>query len=196
MSGEDLEERVARLEADVRDLRSELRPRGPFGLPRPPTPGELIRATDEHAIPAVIASLTAAIHALELLRAVLRASGHRPRADAAPAGTGTGSASAGRVGAAALARLDGALSDLSGALSGAPPDSETRDLLAEVRELRDEIAARVEDAGGEPAASATGDEPAGRSVGARGDAAESAVDIEAELDSIREELEDQAGEGA
>lgn len=187
MSGEDLEERVARLEADVRDLRSELRPRGPLGLPRPPTPGELVRAADEHAIPAAIASLTAVIHTLELLRAVLRASGHRSRADTSPAETDPAS----RVGAAALARLDDALSDLSGALSGEPPDSDARELLAEVRDLREEIAARAEDAAGDRPA----DAPVDGSEGARGDAAAPAVDVEAELDSIREDVEeDQAGD--
>jgi hypothetical protein len=186
MSDEDLEERVARLETGLRDLQAEIRPRGPLGLPRPPTPAELFRAADEHAIPAMIASLTAAIHALELLRRVLRASGARPPEDA---GGVEGADPAGRVGLAALARLDGALSELSETLSGEPPDSDARDLLAEIRALREELADRVENA----ESASTGD-PAATPTDER-DAALSAVDVEAELDSIREDLDDQAGDG-
>jgi hypothetical protein len=188
MPGEDLEDRVASLETAVRELRAELRPRGLLGLPRPPTPGELARAADEHAIPAAIASLTAAIHALELLRALLRASGRRP-GDAGGAETHRSA----RVGTTALAHLDSALSDLSTALAGEPPDAESRELLAEARALRAEIAERIEAASETAAAEGTEERD---SPAADDDAAGTAVDVEAELDSIRDELddEDQAGD--
>jgi hypothetical protein len=47
------EERVAELEERIEELSEELRspPEGPFGLPRPPTPGELLAFVDDHAIP-------------------------------------------------------------------------------------------------------------------------------------------------
>ena len=63
------EERFAELETQVEELRREIGPpRGPLGLPRPPSPGELLRFADEHAIPTTIAILEANVRALEALR--------------------------------------------------------------------------------------------------------------------------------
>ena len=67
---DDLEDRLAELESTLRDLQSRLdRPSRRF---RPPTPGELLRFTEEYTIPTVIAVLEANVRALELLQRVLR----------------------------------------------------------------------------------------------------------------------------
>ena len=52
------EERIAELETRIEELSAELRepPRGPLGLPRPPTPGELLAFGDDHAIPTTISA--------------------------------------------------------------------------------------------------------------------------------------------
>ncbi len=182
MTDDDLERRVAELEDALRGLRTEVRrpPRGPLGLPRPPTPGELARAADEHAIPAAIASLEAAIHALELLRLGLRAANperrrlggrsERPRSETAE-----------RVGRAALDRLDRALDDAVDALEGTPTDPESREVLAEARRLREEIAERVEKADADT--ERTDEEAADESKTDAGPE----VDVESELQSIKDE---------
>jgi len=187
MTDEDLEQRVSDLEDALRDLQREVErpPRGPLGLPRPPTPGELARAADEHAIPAAIASLEASIHALELLRLGLRA-GNRSDRRRGRGGSARGE-TAGRVGRAALDRLDRALDDAIDALEGEPSDPESKEVLDEAKRLREEIAERVEEAtegdtneeGGPQ--SETDDEDDGPQV-----------DVDAELQSIKDR-ENQTG---
>jgi len=187
MTDDDLEQRVSDLEDSLRDLRREVErpPRGLLGLPRPPTPGELARAADEHAIPAAIASLEASIHALELLRLGLRAGNRRGRRR--ERGGGSRSETAERVGRAALDRLDRALDDAIDALEGEPADPESKEVLDEAKRLREEIAERVEeatagDASGETGAeSETDDEDEGPRV-----------DVDAELQSIKDQ-ENQTG---
>jgi hypothetical protein len=175
---DDLEARVEELEGALRELRAERRrpPRGPFGLPRPPTPGEVLRAADEHAVPAAIASLEATIHALELLRLGLRAGRAGSGSETARRATGT-RRRAERVGDAALERLDGALDDLADALEGEPTDPESRRLLSEAERLREEIDERVGETEG--AEEPDGEGPEGPEV-----------DVESELQSIKDEQDD------
>ncbi len=74
-AADDLAAAAADLAASLEALRDDVAPRprrGPFGLPRPPRPVELLRFADDHAIPTVIALLEANVRALELLRAALR----------------------------------------------------------------------------------------------------------------------------
>ena len=55
----------------LRELRDELRreqPRGPLGLPRPPSPSEVVRFADEVAIPGTIAILEVNIKILETVQ--------------------------------------------------------------------------------------------------------------------------------
>ena len=68
------EERIAELEARIEELSVELGepPRGPLGLPRPPTPGELLAFVDDHAIPTTIAVLEANVRALKALRGAIK----------------------------------------------------------------------------------------------------------------------------
>lgn len=167
-------DRTEELADALRDLRAELRrpPRGPLGVPRPPTLRELSRFTEQYTIPALIALLEAHVRALELLAATLRVldgrefEGSDARRRAAAAGRET------------LERVDDVLADLDDALSGEPTSEEARNVLAEARDLREEIDASL--------AGATGDRPGSDAVD--GDA--STVDVESELRSIRDELED------
>jgi len=176
MPEEDLERRVAELETALRERKRERRPRGPLGLPRPPTPRELLRAADEHAIPATIASLEATIHALELLRLAIRADDRRRES----------SERAERIGAAALSRLDDALADARDALEGRPTDEEARRLLAETRRLRDDIESRVRETEGESEAQ----------EGDADDSMDPRVDVESELRSLKEKRNDDSQTGS
>jgi len=132
---------------------------------RPPTPGEILRFTEEYTIPTLIALLEATVRSLELLRAVLRLAGpgattaerlrERSRADDAPD----------------VATLRDALGDLRAALTGAdlPADSEAGSVLADARALTEEIDDRLADAS---ARDGRPDRPASRGRGsARGDRA-------------------------
>jgi len=168
---EELVARLEELEDAIEDLREELRPRGPFGLPRPPTPRETAQFTADYGIPAAIAGLEAAVRSLELLQAALRAAdpGRNDLPDAEAA-----------VGAV-LDRVDRALADLQAALDDGPPNATASELLAEVRRLEEEIREAVDDAetGGRDV---DGDEPTGTD--------EPGPDVEDELETIRREVGD------
>ncbi|MFB6218683.1 MAG: hypothetical protein ABEH77_05815 [Halobacteriaceae archaeon] len=165
---EELAARVEELSEAVEQLRAEFAtpPRGPLGLPRPPTPREVARFTADYTIPAAVASLEAAARALELLQAVLRAAeeGSRARGRAE------------RAGEAVLDRLDDALAELQAAIEGSdlPPDPAARELLEEARRLSRETGESLADA---EAAEEQSDD-------------ESSVDVEEELETIRREVED------
>ncbi|MFC6906505.1 DUF7547 family protein [Halalkalicoccus tibetensis] len=192
---DDLEERVDELQRSLEELRREIEPRpprGPGGLPRPPTPGELVRFADQQAIPTAIAVLEANVRALELLQGALRL---------ADSGRAAGEEAdrtrrrAEDVSRRSLDRLDAVLEDLQEATRGdtLPEGGDARDILQEARDLREEIAERIGEADRERQRSRS------RSSGSRGSGAESEgstadggveIDVEDELDSIRAELED------
>ena len=145
---QEMERLAAELSTTLADLRDELEPardppRGPLGLPRPPTPGEVLRFTDEFAIPATIAILEANIRALEAFQAALRLAraGDEVRGQGREARARTEALSRG-----ALGRLDDALVDLQGALDGRPENPEARTLLDDARALRAEIDDRLREA--------------------------------------------------
>jgi len=174
---------VARLAADLsrslRDLQRELEPRRG---PRPPTPRELLRFTDEVAIPAVILLLETNVRALELLQRAIRL------ADGGESG-GTDAAvrtRAAELSRTTLARLDAALADVQDAIEGRPADDDARALLDEARTLRAEIDDRL-----------GADAPDGPTDETR-ETREVPVDVEAELRSIRDEVDGDDGgdEGA
>ncbi|MFB6171821.1 MAG: hypothetical protein ABEJ23_04755 [Haloarculaceae archaeon] len=155
---------AADLATTLRDLRTELRERERRPRFRPPTPRELLRFTDEYTIPALVASLEAAIRTLELLRGAIRlvdgrapASGDRPSVAAA--------------GRATMDRLDALLADLQTAVEGEPSDPEARQLLDRARELRDELDEHLDS---RPAETGT----------------EVPVDVESELQSIKDQLDE------
>lgn len=190
----DLEDLSEELAATLRDLRQEMdAPRGPFGLPRPPTPREVLRFTESYAIPTAIAVLEANIRALELLAAVLRAI-DGPASDAALARDRAES-----VSRATLDRLDDALDDLQHAIRGRPENPEARRLLEHARDLRAEIEDRLGVTPDGPDRSSAGD---ARSSGEGGptedtsegeptsDVHEVPVDVEGELESIKRDVDD------
>jgi hypothetical protein len=202
----DLAETTAELSETLDALRAELDspPRGPLGLPRPPTPAELLRFTEQYTIPAVVALLEAAIRSLELLGAVLRAADGRP-IDAI-SGYGGRSERVGnhdRIAAASretLRRLDDALADLQSAARGEPSNPELKRLLAEARELSAEVDARLSEAveesgpetGTDPdSTDATGPEFDAES-GAIGESETGAdavgIDVDEELASIKQDV--------
>jgi hypothetical protein len=202
---DDLEEQVDELRRELSALRDQLEgemrppPTGPLGLPRPPTPGELIRFADEFAIPAAIAVLEANIKALELVRGALRlldpdrgaVEGERARRRAES------------VGKSALTRLDRTVDDLQRALEEGtlPRDENARDIVEDARRLRGEIADRIgelENGDGRDrregarrdGREATSDRKPGsaESDGNR-EATPIEIDVDEEIDSIKAELE-------
>lgn len=173
---DDLTDRLDELEETLSTLRDELEsPRGRRLPRRPPSPRELLRFTDEYAIPTAIAMLEANVRALELLQASIRATDPDHAADAATTAVRDGMSG---VSGATLDRLDRALAEIESSLAGGgtPRNPEARELVAEARRLNDEIADRL---------TATG--TADREEAVR-------IDVESELDSIREEVSEGGAE--
>ena len=145
----------------------------------------LLRFTEQYAIPTTVAMLEANIRVLEAIGGAIRlAEGREPR-ERSTRGRET-----------ALATLDNALSEVTDAVAGTPTDPEARELLSEARSLRDEIRSRVD-------ASEPSERGEPRSVDSSGgttipvaeqrdteadDPTEDGVDVDAELDTIREEI--------
>ncbi|MGB9953389.1 hypothetical protein [Haloarcula sp. Atlit-7R] len=174
-SDDDLTALITDLVTTLQELETEVEPTTDSGLPRPPTPGELLRFTSDVTIPAVILVLKTNIEALKLLRRALRMAEGRP--------TSTGSASdevrqrASELSRATLSRLDGALTDLQQAVEGTPEDEEARELIQEAQQLRNQIRDRLAD---EPGVS---DETHSEQ------ATDVPVDVDAELRSIKDEID-------
>lgn len=195
---EELARTAAELADTLRELRREVEPRprrGPLGIPRPPSPRELLEFADDVAIPTAIAVLEANIRVLEALQRAIsvaqaereaRERGGQLRGEAERRGREARDAAT-RLGEDSLDRLDDALAELQRAVEeGALPRDETaREILTEARELRDDLDEQVRDAesrvdeqrererrGGESAADSEAAEPV-------------QVDVDAELDSLR-----------
>ncbi|MEF8800081.1 MAG: hypothetical protein V5A38_05055 [Halolamina sp.] len=179
--------------------------------PRPPGMRELLRFTEQQTIPTLIAILEANIRLLRLAGAALRA------VDPERSAVETGEESAvsraldagGRL---STDRLSSGLGELQEALSGTEPtDPEARQLLEEAERLSEVVRERVPESdgrrrsvGGVTDAGATERETsesagpvhidveestASDDEGAKRDAeTDSGVDVDAELDSIREEV--------
>jgi len=168
---------LARLAADLarslRDLQRELEPQR-RGL-RPPSLRELLRFTDEVAIPAAVLILETNVRALRLLQRAIRVADPESGrgGEATAAGTEVRDRAA-QVSRATLDRLDDALADLQDALEGRPEDEDARQVLDEARALRDEIDERLAAETGQPT----------------GDPADVPVDVDAELQSLKDEFED------
>jgi hypothetical protein len=179
----DLERTLTDLhEAVDEDVRGERRPRR-----RPPTPGEILRFTEEYTLPTAIALLEATVQSLELLRAVLRLVGPGSTAD------DVRDRLRARRGPETDALRD-ALADLRDALTGAdlPEDSAAGSILVDARELTAEIDSRLDEA--------AADRRRERESTRRGVAidveeeTDDAVDVESELASIKESVEEENGE--
>jgi len=173
---EDISALLSELVRTLQDLQTEVEPRTERGRPRPPTPEELLRFTSDVTIPAAILVLKTNIEALKLLRRALRLAEGRP----ATASSGGGvQERATQLSRATLARLDDALSDLQGAVEGRPPDAEARELLTEARELRESLAAQLAES-----QSVEGDDFE------EVEATDVPVDVDAELRSIKDDIDD------
>jgi flagellar motility protein MotE (MotC chaperone) len=164
----DVEQQVAELTRTVEQLRRELRrERGPSLAPRPPRLPELREFTSEVAIPGLVLLLETNVRALKLLQRTMRLADDRE----ADRGTSV-SERAEQVGSAALTRLDDALGEVQSALESQPPDSEARDLLEDAQQLQAEIEQQLD--ASEERSTATGP----------------SVDVEAELQSIKDQVDD------
>jgi hypothetical protein len=197
------------LEDTLTDLRGELQAED-SGPPQPPRLGELLRFTEQYTIPTVIAILEATIQSLELLQRTLRL------ADPTRAAREESDAARDRldqVGSEAGDQLAGALADLRTALSEAdlPENPDSRDLIEDARELTGEIETRLRDA--EQTVSdqrraekssrgvmidvddgtdsdEAGDGDSGSNEADPADSTSASVDVDAELESIKHELDD------
>ena len=186
----DLERTLTELRAAVEeDVRGGRPPRR-----RPPTPGEILRFTEEYTLPTVIALLEATVQSLELLRAVLRLAG--PASNAGELRDRLES----RRGPETAALRD-ALADLRDALTGAdlPEDSAARSVLTDARALTAEIDERLDEVGEDRRRERGADReraPSGRGVAIDvEEEADDAVDVDAELESIKREVTEESGDG-
>lgn len=156
---DDLEDRIEALRAELRSERDSDTRRG-----RPPARGEALRLTEEYAIPAAIAGLEANVRLLELLREAIRAR--------------TREGEAGRPGTVTES-IERAFDDLERALEGSelPGDREARGILTEARRLNDELRDRL-----------SGLDLAGPGPASHPDDRVVRIDVESELDEIRESV--------
>jgi hypothetical protein len=198
---EELADLAADLESVLRDLRTEIEPdprRGPFGFPRPPEPRRVLRFADEVAIPATIAVLEANVKLLQALQRGIRMteSGRRVKAEGSAVGD-----RAADVSRSTLDRLGSTLEDLQDATArgGTPESGPARELIEEARRLRDEIDQRLRDAQGtttlddfqDRGERDDRDEPDDAEPEAESAASEVHVDVDAELDSLKEQYADE-----
>lgn len=180
----------------LRDLQTELQrpPRGPFGLPRPPTPREMLSFTSEYALPTLITMLEANIRALKALQQIIRLVD--PEYDSTGEARSELSSRAGRASQATLDRLQSTLEDVEGALTegGLPQEPGARRILEDARRLSDDIKGEIS-AGREQADSSRETIKVDEADEEREDGEEieigeekPQVDVDAELRSIRDEL--------
>jgi len=144
----DLRERLGELEATLSDLRAEVEPRR-RGRPRPPTPRELLRVTEEYTIPTVIALLEATIRSLKLLQRLLRLADPERAARAEADAVGSRVSGARDEAADALTRT---LAELRRALDEGdlPTDPDSRAIVEEAQSLSAEIESRLRELREEP----------------------------------------------
>lgn len=131
-----LEEQLDALQSDLQSQRRQFR--GPFGLPRPPSPREVLRFTDQYAIPTAVAILQAQIKLLELLQETIRLA---DRSDRAINQADSTRRQAQQTARDTLARIEQALGDLQGAISGNGVQAEERatQILEDIQQLNAEL---------------------------------------------------------
>jgi hypothetical protein len=163
-------ELIAELTRALEELESEIEPQRRL---RPPTPEELTRFTSEIAIPGVILVLKTNIQALRLLQRTLRFADGRNSRESNTAGIQDRAVTVGR---ATLSKLEGALEDLESTLQERPVDEDARDLLQEARELQQRTAEELADMDPNDGDGDTVD-----------------IDVESELQSIKNDVDDTGG---
>lgn len=204
--GPDLPDLVGELARTTEQLRDELEAES-GGPMRPPKPSELVRFTSEVTIPAIVLLLETNVRALRLLQRTLRFA--QGGAEQPETSRGEARKRAEDLGRETLGRLDSALGDLQDALSGRPADDETKELLEEARDLRNKVENRLErtarEMDGSPPEEAepmaeNADQPTDGTdlpIGGEdsaGDGEEVPVDVDAELQSIKDDVDDDSKE--
>lgn len=190
---EELADRVAALEERLSDLQADLQRRDGERGPRIPTPRDLLRATDDHGIPALIAILQAHIHALRLLQRTIRL---LAPADSETASSSPRSPALRRATRSLASQLDELLADLDEATTSTEP-SRLDPLVQEAQDIRAELGALTDEA----AADARPETPDDRRHDEGGDGEEPdadpdpTIDVDAELRSIKSDLADENGTG-
>ncbi len=175
---------VGDLAQTIEELQSDLEPDARPSL-RPPSPRDLARFTSEVTIPAIVLALETNVRVLKLLQRALRlAAGEDPRSGEATQARERAEA----IGRRSLSRLDDVLADLQDALDRRPPDDPARELLDEARALRTEIDDRLQAA--DTDAARTDDQPGDSPVGPSEDQSGVDIDVESELRSIKDDIED------
>ena len=172
---EELANRIDELESRLQSLQDDLKTQQlqeGFHIPRP---GEILRMTDQHAIPALIAILEAHIHALRLLQRTIRlvSTGRDP--GSAPEATGP----LDRARRSVRTQLDSLIDDLE-SVSDASSNPALRELQEEAEEIKSELSDRsdgVEESVAEPTEEASSTE------------ADPKIDVEDELESIKSDLD-------
>ena len=189
----DLEPLLTELAETLSELQGEVENEHQRRSPsmRPPSFREVLRFTEQQTIPTLVAILEANVRMLELAGAALRAMD--PERSTSNRETAQRALDTGRV---SSERLASGLSDLRSALAGAEATNpEARDLLAEADQLSAEIRERLQEADADDAATDTEAEggvtidvaDAGEVDDEETDQAPE-PDIDAELDSIRDEV--------
>ena len=200
---EELADTLRRIESEVSPKRPR---RGPFGLPAPPSPGDILRFTGEYAIPTAIAVLKANIKILELLGALLRAGKAsdeaRQRADE----------TVGELGTKTVSQLERALTQIQRAVEDGnlPQTSEARDVVEEARRLNADLREYVReadesveserraerDANRETEQRAERDADGGTTIPIedRSDESSVEIDVEEELKSIKDGMNEETGD--
>lgn len=182
-----LEGSTRELLATLREIEDAIEPPSPRRFVRPPTPRGLVEFTSEVAIPGAILVLRTNIAALELFQRSLRMvndrSGRGGRENRTDDRTRVPERAADLT-TASLSRLDDALADLQSAIDGRSIDRSPDDLLAEARRRTEDLEAQLSSVEGT-------DRDLDEELGRRG---ATEVDVEAELDSLRESV-DRGGDG-
>ncbi|UPM42760.1 DUF7547 family protein [Halocatena salina] len=195
---EDLEELLVELSTTLSELQDTLADEHQPQSRRLPSPGRFLRFTEEHTIPTLISLLETHIRALELLQGLLGLVNGREQREASQQ---RGDRRVQETGRRTLDALDGALSDLQGALHGEPSNEDARALLNDARTLSEEIDERLtnptettEKNGTEK----TTDDSASADGAIRIDVnepdtdpdSEEEISVDEELDTIKRELDD------
>lgn len=193
---DELQETLTALRTELDDggddgRASRRRPRA-SSPPRPPRPGEFLRFTEEYTIPTVVSLLEATIQSLELLAGLIRLLDPDRSRSAADSVGRRATKEATRGATAALSELRRALSEVD-----LPPEGEARDIVADARELSAELERRIE--AGETRTH--DDSPVSIDVRESsdqetGEETDPHVDVESELDSIRESVRKERDDGA
>lgn len=195
-------------------------PGGGRPAPRPPRLREVLRFTEEYTIPTLISILEANIRLLQLGGAALRAiDPDRSAVPGSPDGEGAVSRAIDAGRGLSADRLATSLDELNDAVAGTDaPDPEARELLSEAEALSTEIqerlraasdrvetrservtaddAVRLDVADGSVDDEDAADESPTSEGGTTAESTDSpAPDVDAELDSIREEVRGSAGNG-